>query len=38
LPQGVDAPSSFETIGHIIHLNLRDNQLPFKYLIGRVSE
>ncbi|GIL57289.1 hypothetical protein Vafri_12541 [Volvox africanus] len=36
LPSGVDAPSSFETIGHIAHLNLREEQLPFRFLIGKV--
>ncbi|GIL89794.1 hypothetical protein Vretimale_16566 [Volvox reticuliferus] len=36
LPAGVDAPSSFETIGHIAHLNLREEQLPFRHLIGAV--
>ena len=29
-------PSSFETVGHIAHLNLRDELLPFKRVIGRV--
>ena len=29
-------PSSFETIGHIAHLNLRDEQLPHKHLIAQV--
>ncbi|KAL6761801.1 tRNA-methyltransferase [Haematococcus lacustris] len=36
LPAGVDAPASFETVGHIIHLNLREEQLPYRYLIGQV--
>ncbi|KAH7491788.1 tRNA (guanine(37)-N1)-methyltransferase [Phytophthora ramorum] len=31
LPKGMDIPSSFETVGHIAHLNLRDNQLPYKH-------
>ena len=36
LPDGMDVPSSFETIGHIAHLNLRPEHEPFKYLIGAV--
>ncbi|KAI9917392.1 hypothetical protein PsorP6_013227 [Peronosclerospora sorghi] len=36
LPKGIDIPSSFETVGHIAHLNLRDNQLPYKQVIGQV--
>ncbi|KAH7638828.1 trna -methyltransferase-like protein [Dermatophagoides farinae] len=28
--------SGFSTIGHIIHLNLRENLLPYKKLIGQV--
>lgn len=36
LPAGVDAPGSFETVGHIAHLNLREEQLPYKHLIGQV--
>lgn len=36
LPEGVDVPTSFESIGHIAHLNLRDEQLPHKALIGQV--
>jgi tRNA (guanine37-N1)-methyltransferase len=35
LPPDVVIPSSFETIGHIAHLNLLDEQLPYKYIIGR---
>eukprot|EP01104_Vermistella_antarctica_P015469 TRINITY_DN5095_c0_g1_i1.p1 TRINITY_DN5095_c0_g1~~TRINITY_DN5095_c0_g1_i1.p1 ORF type:complete len:453 (+),score=54.46 TRINITY_DN5095_c0_g1_i1:197-1360(+) len=36
LPPGVDAITSFETVGHIAHLNLRDQHLPFKHFIGQV--
>jgi tRNA (guanine37-N1)-methyltransferase len=37
LPDGIEVPSSFETIGHIAHMNLRDQQLPYRKLIGQVS-
>jgi tRNA (guanine37-N1)-methyltransferase len=36
LPPGVEVPMSFETVGHIAHLNLREEQLPHKHLIGSV--
>nr|WCZ58743.1 tRNA (guanine(37)-N1)-methyltransferase [Seculamonas ecuadoriensis] len=36
LPSGMEIPHSFEGVGHIAHLNLRDEQLPFKDVIGRV--
>lgn len=29
-------PSSFETVGHIAHLNLREELLPHKHTIGQV--
>ena len=29
-------PSSFETVGHIAHLNIRDELIPYKHLIGQV--
>ena len=36
LPAGMDPPSSFETVGHVAHLNLRDELLPHKQLVGQV--
>lgn len=37
LPSSInELPSSFEQIGHIAHLNLRDDLLPFKHQIGQV--
>lgn len=36
LPQGVEVPSSFETIGHIAHLNITGDLLPYKDVIARV--
>lgn len=36
LPKDITVPSSFETVGQLIHLNLRDEQLPYKHLIGCV--
>lgn len=36
LPEGSDIPSSFETVGHIAHVNLRDEHEAFKPLIGQV--
>lgn len=36
LPEGMDIPSSFETVGHIAHVNLRDEHAPFKTIIGHV--
>ena len=29
-------PSSFESVGHIAHLNIRDELLPWKRVIGQV--
>ncbi|GAB1608431.1 tRNA (guanine(37)-N1)-methyltransferase-like [Argonauta hians] len=36
LPQNCDNVSGFSNVGHIAHLNLRDETLPFKFLIGQV--
>ena len=36
LPSGVDVPSAFETVGHIAHFNLRDEQLPWRRVVGQV--
>lgn len=36
LPEEEDSISSYSQIGHIIHLNLREHNLPFKQLIGQV--
>ena len=36
LPKGVEIPAAFEQVGHLIHLNLRDELLPYKYVIGQV--
>ena len=30
----MEAVTSFETVGHIAHMNLRDEHLPFKHVIG----
>ncbi|KAG0000697.1 tRNA(m(1)G37)methyltransferase [Entomortierella chlamydospora] len=38
LPEDIidEAPSSFTTVGHIAHMNLKDEYLPYKHLIGQV--
>jgi tRNA (guanine37-N1)-methyltransferase len=36
LPDGVEIPSSFESVGHIAHFNLRPPHLPYKHIIGQV--
>ncbi|XP_052183154.1 tRNA (guanine(37)-N1)-methyltransferase 2-like isoform X1 [Diospyros lotus] len=36
LPPGLEIPSSFETIGHIAHLNISDELLPYKDVIAKV--
>jgi tRNA (guanine37-N1)-methyltransferase len=36
LPKDVEIPSSFEAVGHIAHLNLKEGVLKYKYIIGQV--
>ncbi|KAI9017558.1 guanine(37)-N1-methyltransferase [Gaertneriomyces semiglobifer] len=36
LPDDMEVPGAFESVGHIAHLNLRDHHLPFKKIIGQV--
>ena len=36
LPQGMEVPSSFEQVGHVAHVNLRDGHMPYKDVIGQV--
>eukprot|EP00946_MAST-07B_sp_MAST-7B-sp1_P001255 g1255.t1 len=36
IPSAKEWPASFETAGHVAHLNLRAEMLPFKRLIGQV--
>lgn len=36
LPQNVVVPTSFETVGHIVHLNLREEHEQWKWIIGQV--
>ncbi|XP_022632674.1 tRNA (guanine(37)-N1)-methyltransferase 1 isoform X2 [Vigna radiata var. radiata] len=36
LPEGMIVPSAFESVGHIAHLNLREEHLPYKRLIAKV--
>lgn len=36
LPEDVQVPTSFETVGHIAHVNLRDEHVQWKFMIGKV--
>ena len=36
MPANIEIPSAFEVVGTLAHLNLREEQLPYKYIIGKV--
>ncbi|PHJ24273.1 met-10+ like-protein [Cystoisospora suis] len=36
VPEGLEMPRRFETVGHIAHLNLREELLPYRFLIARI--
>eukprot|EP01060_Flectonema_neradi_P004272 TRINITY_DN12781_c0_g2_i1.p1 TRINITY_DN12781_c0_g2~~TRINITY_DN12781_c0_g2_i1.p1 ORF type:complete len:429 (+),score=76.71 TRINITY_DN12781_c0_g2_i1:78-1289(+) len=36
LPKGTTIPSSFEAVGHIAHINLKDEHHKYRFLIGQV--
>ncbi|OUM67506.1 hypothetical protein PIROE2DRAFT_39963 [Piromyces sp. E2] len=36
IPEEYQIPGSFETVGHIAHLNLREEYLPYKKIIGEI--
>jgi tRNA (guanine37-N1)-methyltransferase len=36
LPDDIDVPCSFETVGHIAHVNLREEHGPYKHIIAQV--
>jgi tRNA (guanine37-N1)-methyltransferase len=36
LPPEVTVPSGFETVGQVAHFNLREEHMPYRYLIGEV--
>ena len=33
-----EIPSSYESVGHIAHLNLREDVMEYKHLIGQFNE
>lgn len=37
LPEGAEVQTSFESVGHIAHLNLKEELLPYRQLVGQVG-
>ena len=35
LPKGIEIPGGYETVGDIAHMNLSDEQMPYKNVIGK---
>jgi len=35
-PSALPAPTGFEQIGHVIHLNLKKKHLPYRFMIGEI--
>ncbi|KAJ1606050.1 Trm5 RNA methyltransferase [Cryptosporidium canis] len=36
IPKGIEIVSSFETVGHIAHLNLNEESFKYRYVLGRI--
>jgi tRNA G37 N-methylase Trm5 len=36
LPEGMTIPTAFESVGHIAHLNLRNEYAPYRHTIAQV--
>ena len=36
IPEGIEPATSFSKIGHILHMNLKDNLLPYKTAIAQI--